>query len=112
MYAGLLIIWVTRLRVGHEYYCPLQSPPRRQRPRGRLRVARRRRDRPGHGGCLGPSIRPVHLGSRIAGTAVTVLSWPGDNLMIHVAVEQCRPGDASSTAHHDRRGRPVSRTGA
>ncbi|TDB87894.1 4-carboxy-4-hydroxy-2-oxoadipate aldolase/oxaloacetate decarboxylase [Actinomadura sp. 7K534] len=47
----------------------------------------------GRTGCLGPSIRPVHLGSRIAGTAVTVLSWPGDNLMIHVAVEQCRPGD-------------------
>lgn len=47
----------------------------------------------GRTGYLGPSIRPVHLGSRIAGTAVTVLSWPGDNLMIHVAVEQCRPGD-------------------
>ncbi|MFD0688183.1 4-carboxy-4-hydroxy-2-oxoadipate aldolase/oxaloacetate decarboxylase [Actinomadura fibrosa] len=47
----------------------------------------------GRTGCLGPRIRPVHLGSRIAGTAVTVLSWPGDNLMIHVAVEQCRPGD-------------------
>ncbi|WP_329088992.1 4-carboxy-4-hydroxy-2-oxoadipate aldolase/oxaloacetate decarboxylase [Actinomadura citrea] len=47
----------------------------------------------GRTGCLGPSLRPVHLGSRIAGTAVTVLSWPGDNLMIHVAVEQCRPGD-------------------
>lgn len=47
----------------------------------------------GRTGCLGPGIRPVHLGSRIAGTAVTVLSWPGDNLMIHVAVEQCRPGD-------------------
>jgi 4-hydroxy-4-methyl-2-oxoglutarate aldolase len=47
----------------------------------------------GRTGFLGPSIRPVHLGSRIAGTAVTVLSWPGDNLMIHVAVEQCRPGD-------------------
>src|SRR5699024_179596 len=27
------------------------------------------------------------------GTAVTALCWPGDNLMIHVAVEQCRPGD-------------------
>lgn len=47
----------------------------------------------GRTGYLGPSIRPVHLGSRIVGTAVTVLSWPGDNLMIHVAVEQCRPGD-------------------
>lgn len=47
----------------------------------------------GRTGYLGPSIRPVHLGSRIGGTAVTVLSWPGDNLMIHVAVEQCRPGD-------------------
>lgn len=47
----------------------------------------------GRTGFLGPAIRPVHLGSRIAGTAVTVLSWPGDNLMIHVAVEQCRPGD-------------------
>ncbi|TMR34333.1 4-carboxy-4-hydroxy-2-oxoadipate aldolase/oxaloacetate decarboxylase [Actinomadura geliboluensis] len=47
----------------------------------------------GRTGYLGPSIRPVHLGSRVAGTAVTVLAWPGDNLMIHVAVEQCRPGD-------------------
>jgi 4-hydroxy-4-methyl-2-oxoglutarate aldolase len=47
----------------------------------------------GRVGYLGPRIRPVHLGARIAGTAVTVLSWPGDNLMIHVAVEQCRPGD-------------------
>lgn len=47
----------------------------------------------GRTGYLGPGLRPVHLGSRIAGTAVTVLSWPGDNLMIHVAVEQCRPGD-------------------
>src|SRR5690606_34375007 len=47
----------------------------------------------GRTGYLGPSIRPVHLGSRIGGTAVTVLCWPGDNLMIHVAVEQCREGD-------------------
>ncbi|MEU5880528.1 4-carboxy-4-hydroxy-2-oxoadipate aldolase/oxaloacetate decarboxylase [Spirillospora sp. NPDC047279] len=47
----------------------------------------------GRTGYLGPRLRPVHLGHRVAGTAVTVLSWPGDNLMIHVAVEQCRPGD-------------------
>ncbi|GHF47344.1 4-hydroxy-4-methyl-2-oxoglutarate aldolase [Amycolatopsis bartoniae] len=47
----------------------------------------------GRVGFLGPQLRPVHLGSRVGGTAVTVLSWPGDNLMIHAAVEQCRPGD-------------------
>jgi 4-hydroxy-4-methyl-2-oxoglutarate aldolase len=47
----------------------------------------------GRTGYLGPGLRPVHLGSRVGGTAVTVLCWPGDNLMIHAAVEQCRPGD-------------------
>ena len=47
----------------------------------------------GRTGYLGPGIRPVHLGSRIGGTAVTVVCWPGDNLMIHAAVEQCRFGD-------------------
>jgi 4-hydroxy-4-methyl-2-oxoglutarate aldolase len=47
----------------------------------------------GRSGYLGPGIRPVHLGSRIGGPAVTVVCWPGDNLMIHAAVEQCQPGD-------------------
>lgn len=47
----------------------------------------------GRTGYLGPAIRPVYLGSRIGGTAVTAVCWPGDNLMIHAAVEQCRPGD-------------------
>ena len=47
----------------------------------------------GRTGYLGPGIRPVYLGSRTGGTAVTVICWPGDNLMIHAAVEQCRPGD-------------------
>ena len=42
---------------------------------------------------LGPEFRPAWPGARMGGTAVTVLCWPGDNLMIHVAVEQCRPGD-------------------
>lgn len=47
----------------------------------------------GRTGFLGPAVRPVHLGARTGGTAVTVVCWPGDNLMIHAAVEQCRPGD-------------------
>jgi 4-hydroxy-4-methyl-2-oxoglutarate aldolase len=47
----------------------------------------------GRVGYLGPQFRPAWAGARIGGTAVTALCWPGDNLMIHVAVEQCRPGD-------------------
>jgi 4-hydroxy-4-methyl-2-oxoglutarate aldolase len=47
----------------------------------------------GRRGYLGPGIRPVQAGTRIAGTALTVLCWPGDNLMLHVAVEQAKPGD-------------------
>jgi 4-hydroxy-4-methyl-2-oxoglutarate aldolase len=47
----------------------------------------------GRTGLLGSRLRPVWPGARMAGTAVTVLCWPGDNLMIHVAVEQARPGD-------------------
>ncbi|MFQ1002933.1 4-carboxy-4-hydroxy-2-oxoadipate aldolase/oxaloacetate decarboxylase [Modestobacter sp. SSW1-42] len=47
----------------------------------------------GRVGYLGPAFRPAWSGARIGGTAVTALCWPGDNLMIHVAVEQCRPGD-------------------
>lgn len=47
----------------------------------------------GRAGYLGPSLRPIQQGARIAGAAVTALCWPGDNLMIHAAVEQCRPGD-------------------
>jgi len=47
----------------------------------------------GREGYLGPAIRPNQQGTRIAGTALTVVCWPGDNLMIHAAVEQARPGD-------------------
>jgi 4-hydroxy-4-methyl-2-oxoglutarate aldolase len=47
----------------------------------------------GRNGYLGPEIRPNQLGTRVAGTALTVLCWPGDNLMIHAAVEQAKPGD-------------------
>jgi 4-hydroxy-4-methyl-2-oxoglutarate aldolase len=44
-------------------------------------------------GLMKPYLRPVWAGGEAAGTAVTVLTQPGDNWMIHVAVEQCRPGD-------------------
>lgn len=47
----------------------------------------------GRTGLLPARLRPVQQGVRVAGTAVTVLSWPGDNLMIHAAVEQCGAGD-------------------
>jgi 4-hydroxy-4-methyl-2-oxoglutarate aldolase len=47
----------------------------------------------GRTGYLGAHLRPILDGVRTGGTAVTVLCQPGDNLMIHVAVEQCRAGD-------------------
>lgn len=47
----------------------------------------------GRTGLVGAGLRPIQQGARVAGSAVTVLSWPGDNLMIHAAVEQCQPGD-------------------
>jgi 4-hydroxy-4-methyl-2-oxoglutarate aldolase len=47
----------------------------------------------GRFGLMKPYLRPVWTGGEAAGTAVTVLAQPGDNWMIHVAVEQCRPGD-------------------
>jgi 4-hydroxy-4-methyl-2-oxoglutarate aldolase len=40
-----------------------------------------------------PPIKPIQQDRAIAGSAVTVLAQPGDNWMLHVAVEQCRPGD-------------------
>jgi len=47
----------------------------------------------GRFGLMKPYLRPVWTGAEAAGTAVTVLAHPGDNWMIHVAVEQCKPGD-------------------
>jgi 4-hydroxy-4-methyl-2-oxoglutarate aldolase len=47
----------------------------------------------GRFGLMKPYLRPVWAGGEAAGTAVTVLVHPGDNWMIHVAVEQCKPGD-------------------
>ncbi|WP_338895309.1 4-carboxy-4-hydroxy-2-oxoadipate aldolase/oxaloacetate decarboxylase [Streptomyces sp. TG1A-60] len=47
----------------------------------------------GRRGFAGTGLWPNQRNVRLAGPAVTVSSHPGDNLMIHAAVEVCRPGD-------------------
>jgi 4-hydroxy-4-methyl-2-oxoglutarate aldolase len=47
----------------------------------------------GRTGLMRPDLRPIYAAAKVGGSAITVSCHPGDNLMIHAAIEFCRSGD-------------------